>query len=150
MHYLDDATGLCGFVSSFRGQFGGGVVYHMNNLPAILTHATGTEFTKDDLWDIYRRNRNLIRAINNRRGLRRKDDRPPEDHWAVRDEAYEQQLLSDYYAFKGWTMDAIPRKDMLEKQGLGYVAEDLIKRGILTGDEEVVKPSWEQEKEEKN
>ena len=33
MHYIDDSTGLCGFVSSFRGQFGGGVAYHMNNIP---------------------------------------------------------------------------------------------------------------------
>jgi len=145
MHYLDDATGLCGFVSSFRGQFGGGVVYHMNNLPRILTLATGIEFTKDDLWSIYRRNRNLIRAINNRRGMRRADDRPPEDHWAVRDEAFEQQLLSDYYAYQGWTMDGVPRKDTLERLGIGYVAEDFIKRGILTGDEVPVEPSWKKE-----
>src|SRR5208282_3195811 len=29
MHYIDDSTGLCGFVSSFRGQFGGDIAYHI-------------------------------------------------------------------------------------------------------------------------
>ena len=97
MHYLDDSTGLCGFVSSFRGQFGGGVAYHMNNLPEILTLTTGLEFDKDKLWKTFQRIRNLVRAVNVKRGLRRKDERPPEDHWAVRDEAFEQKLLDDYY-----------------------------------------------------
>ena len=36
MHYIDDSIGLCGFVSSFRGQFGGGVAYHMNNIPDFI------------------------------------------------------------------------------------------------------------------
>jgi aldehyde:ferredoxin oxidoreductase len=62
-------------------------------------------------------------------------ERPPEDHWAVRNEEYEQQLLTKYYDFKGWTFDGIPTKETLEKLGLGYVAEDLIKRGVLTGEE---------------
>ena len=45
MHYIDDAIGLCGFVSSFRGQFAaeGGIGYHMNNIPEILTLATGIQ-----------------------------------------------------------------------------------------------------------
>ncbi|OPX90009.1 MAG: Aldehyde ferredoxin oxidoreductase, domains 2 & 3 [Pelotomaculum sp. PtaB.Bin104] len=92
MHYVDDATGLCGFVSSFRGQFGGKVAYHLNNVPKFITLATGIELDTDGLWEIARRNRTLIRAINNRLGMRRIHDRPPEDHWAVRDEEYEQQL----------------------------------------------------------
>jgi aldehyde:ferredoxin oxidoreductase len=62
-------------------------------------------------------------------------ERPPEDHWAVRNEEYEQQLLTKYYDFKGWTFDGIPTKETLEKLNLDYVAEDLIKRGVLTGDE---------------
>jgi aldehyde:ferredoxin oxidoreductase len=53
----------------------------------------------------------------------------------VRNEEYEQQLLSKYYDFKGWTFDGIPTRETLEKLSLGYVAEDLIKRGVLTGNE---------------
>ena len=135
MHYLDDSLGLCGFVSSFRGQFGGTTGYHVWNMPQLITLVAGIEFDKDRLWECFQRNRNLVRALNNRLGLRRFMERPPEDHWAVRDEGYEQQLLTKYYDFKGWTFDGIPTKETLEKLSLGYVAEDLIKRGILTGDE---------------
>jgi aldehyde:ferredoxin oxidoreductase len=135
MHYLDDALGLCGFVSSFRGQFGGTTGYHVWNMPQIITLVTGIEFDKDRLWQCFQRNRNLIRALNNRRGLRRNMERPPEDHWAVRNEEYEQQLLTKYYDFKGWTFDGIPTKETLERLSLGYVAEDLVKRGVLTGNE---------------
>lgn len=62
-------------------------------------------------------------------------ERPPEDHWAVRDEEREQKLLTKYYDFKGWTFDGIPTKETLDKLSLGYVADDLIKRGVLTGNE---------------
>ena len=44
------------------------------------------------LTQIYNRNRNLIRAINVRRGLRRADEKPPEDHWRKRFPELEQNL----------------------------------------------------------
>ena len=132
MHYIDDAIGTCGFVSSFRGQFGGAVPYHINNIPGIISLATGIEFDKDKLWKTAQRIRALVRAVNVRRGLRRKDERPPEDHWAVRDETYEQNLLSKYYEYKGWTSDGIPTRQKLESLDLGYIADDLEQRGILT------------------
>ncbi len=135
MHYIDDAIGLCAFVSSFRGQFGGGIAYHINNIPHIISLATGMDLDKDGLWEIFQRNRNLVRAINVRRGLRRADEKPPEDHWAVRDHEFEQKLLDDYYEFKGWTMDGIPTSETLDKLGLNYVSEDFLQRGILTGKE---------------
>ncbi len=135
MHFIDDSIGICGFLSSFRGQFGGGVIYHINNLPYIISLATGMDLDKDGLWRIFQRNRTLVRALNVRRGLRREDERPPEDHWAVRDHEFEQKLLDDYYAFKGWTKDGIPTKETLDELELGYVSDDFIKRGILSGDE---------------
>ena len=93
------------------------------------------DFDKDKLWKVFQRNRNLVRAVNVKRGLRRKDERPPEDHWAVRDEEFEQNLLDDYYEFKGWTKDGIPTKETLDSLGLDFVSEDFLKRGILTGNE---------------
>jgi len=147
MHYIDDSTGLCGFVSSFRGQFGGGVPYHMNNIPEIITLTTGMEFDKDRLWKVFQRNRTLHRAVNVRRGLRRKDERPPEDHWAVRDEASEQKLLSDYYELKGWNHDGIPTKETLDRLDLDYVSEDFIQRGILTENEGTPSKETSKEKE---
>jgi aldehyde:ferredoxin oxidoreductase len=146
MHYIDDSLGLCGFVSSFRGQFGGKTGYHVWNIPQLISLSTGLEFDKDKLWKTFQRIRTLVRAVNVRRGLRRKDERPPEDHWAVRDEKTEQKLLDDYYQFKGWTTDGIPNKETLDKLGLNYVSEDFIKRGILTGNESA--PSKETSKEQ--
>jgi aldehyde:ferredoxin oxidoreductase len=131
MHYIDDSLGLCGFVSSFRGQFGGKTGYHVWNIPELISLSTGLDFDKDKLWKTFQRIRTLVRAVNVRRGLRRKDERPPEDHWAVRDEKSEQKLLDDYYGFKGWTSDGIPTKETLDKLDLNYVSEDFIKRGIL-------------------
>ena len=135
MHYLDDSLGFCGFVSSFRGQFGGTTGYDVWNMPQAISLATGMDFNKDRLWECFMRNRNLVRALNARRGLRRFMERPPEDHWAVRNEEYEQLLLSKYYDFKGWTFDGIPTKETLQKLDLGYVADSLIKEGVLTGTE---------------
>ena len=58
--------------------------------------------------------------------MRRKHERPPEDRWAIRDEKYEQGLLSKYYEFKGWNMDGIPTREKLESLDLGYVADDCL------------------------
>lgn len=148
MHYLDDSIGFCGFCSSFRGQFGGGVVYHINNMPEIVSLATGMDFDKDKLWKTFQRIRNLVRAVNVKRGMRRKDERPPEDHWAVRDEESEQRLLDIYYGFKGWTRDGIPTKETLDSLDLGFVSEDFLKSGILTGDETIASPEAPAEKDE--
>lgn len=135
MHYLDDSTGLCGFVSSFRGQFGGSVPYHMNNIPKFVELSTGIEMDKEKLWKCFQRIRNMVRAVNVKRGLRRKDERPPENHWAVRDEEFEQNLLSEYYEFKGWTMDGIPTIETLEELDLDFVRDEFVQSGILTEQE---------------
>ena len=131
MHYVDDAIGTCAFLSSFRGQFGGRTPYHIHNLPEIISLATGIDLDSDRLWEIARRNRNLVRALNVRRGLRRKDEKPPEDHWKIRDPEMETKMLEAYYEFKGWNKDGIPTKETLNKLGLEDVSEDLIQRGIL-------------------
>ncbi|MBE0577106.1 MAG: aldehyde dehydrogenase [Desulfuromonadales bacterium] len=131
MHYVDDAIGTCAFLSSFRGQFGGRPPYHIYNLPAFITHATGIEFDTDGLWEVARRNRNLIRALNVRRGLSRVDEKPPANHWKKREPETEQKLLDMYYEFKGWNNDGIPTKETLDKLGLEYVSNDFIQRGIL-------------------
>ncbi|MGI6319127.1 MAG: aldehyde dehydrogenase [Firmicutes bacterium] len=132
MHYIDDSTGVCAFLSSFDGQYGGKPPYHIHNIPHIISLAAGIELDKDGLWEIASRNRNLVRAINVRRGLRRKDERPPEDHWKIRNHEFEQELLDAYYNFKGWTKDGIPSKETLDRFGLDYVSDDFIQRGILT------------------
>jgi aldehyde:ferredoxin oxidoreductase len=134
MHYIDDAIGTCAFVSSFRGQFGGRPPYHLYNLPKLISLAAGMDLDPDRLWEVARRNRNLIRAINVRRGLRRVDEAPPADHWKKRDPEMEQKHLEAYYEFKGWNRDGIPTQETLDKLGLDDVSEDLVRRGILASD----------------
>jgi aldehyde:ferredoxin oxidoreductase len=132
MHYIDDSIGLCGFVSAFRGQFGGRTAYHVWNIPQLIALATGLDFDKDKLWKVFQRNRNLVRALNVRRGMRRKDEAPPADHWAVRDNEYEQKLLDAYYQFKGWNKDGIPTKETLNLLDMDYVGKEFEQKGILT------------------
>ncbi len=149
MHYVDDAIGTCAWLSSFRGQFGGSPPYHLYNLPKYIALASGIELDSEGLLEISRRNRNLVRALNIRRGLRRSDEKPPEDHWKKRDPEMEQKHLDAYYEFKGWTNDAIPTKETLDSLGLDYVSEDFINRGILTGNEGALTKDSSGEKEEK-
>jgi benzoyl-CoA reductase subunit BamB len=127
MHYIDDALGVCAGLSSFPLK----PPYHIHNYPKFISAATGIEMDEAGLSKVYDRNRNLIRAINVRRGLRRADEKPPEDHWRKRFPELEEQLLDAYYKFKGWNKDGIPTKEKLQELDLGYVAEDLEKRGIL-------------------
>ncbi len=131
MHYIDDAIGLCAGLSSFPLK----PPYHIHNLPNFISSATGIDIDEDGLWEITRRNRNLLRAINVRRGMRRKDEKPPEDHWRKRFPELEAKLLDEYYKFKGWNKEGIPTKETLDKLGLDYVSQDFVERGILTDNE---------------
>jgi len=147
MHYIDDAIGTCAFVSSFRGQFGGRPPFHLYNLPNFISLATGMDLDSDALWTISARNRNLIRALNIRRGLRRADEAPPADHWKIRDPEMEQKHLEAYYEFKGWNHDGIPTKETLDKLGLDDVSEDFVQREILTENEVTLSVEGSAEKE---
>ncbi len=135
MHYIDDSIGTCAWLSSFRGQFGGRPPYHIFNLPKFIHLATGMELDSDSLWEKAARNRNLIRALNIRRGLKKEDERPPEDHWKKRDPKMEQKMLDAYYEFKGWNHEGIPTKQKLRELDLGFVSDDFIARGILPEEE---------------
>jgi benzoyl-CoA reductase subunit BamB len=128
MHHIDDALGMCAGLSSFPLK----PPYHIHNLPTLISAATGMDIDEEGLKQVYRRNRNLVRSVNVRRGLRRADEKPPEDHWKKRFPELETKLLDAYYKFKGWNQDGIPTKESLHALGLDYVAEDFLKRGILT------------------
>lgn len=128
MHYIDDALGQCAGLSSFPLK----PPYHIHNYPKFISYGAGIDMDEEKLAKAARRYRTLVRAINIRRGMRRKDERPPEDHWKKRFPELEEELLDRYYELKGWNNDGIPTKESLDDLGLGYVGEDFIKRGILT------------------
>ncbi len=127
MHHIDDALGLCAGLSSFPLK----PPYHIHNLPMFISSATGIEMDEAGLTHIFNRNRNLVRAVNVRRGMRRADETPPEDHWKKRFPELEEKLLDTYYKFKGWDHEGIPTKETLHKLDLDYVAEDFEQRGII-------------------
>ena len=127
MHYIDDAVGVCAGLSSFPLK----PPYHIHNYPLIISSALGIDLDEEGLNQIVRRNRNLVRSVNVRRGLRRADEKPPEDHWKKRFPELEEKLLDAYYEFKGWNRDGIPKKETLQELGLEYIIEDFEQRGIL-------------------
>jgi benzoyl-CoA reductase subunit BamB len=127
MHYIDDALGMCAGLSSFPLK----PPYHIHNYPAFISAATGFDVDEAELTKITKRNRTLLRAVNVRRGMRRSDEKPPEDHWKKRFPELEAQLLDAYYTFKGWDSQGIPTKESLQELDLAYVAEDFEKRGII-------------------
>jgi len=131
MHHIDDSTGICAGMSSFPLK----PPYHMHNLPKIISAATGIDIDEDGLSKIAKRNRTLIRAINTRRGLRRIDEKPPEDHWKKRFPELEAKLLDEYYKFKGWNSQGVPTKESLQELGLDDVSEDLEQRGVYKSEE---------------
>jgi benzoyl-CoA reductase subunit BamB len=144
MHYIDDALGMCAGLSSFPLK----PPYHIHNYPKLISSGAGIDMDEEKLTQAARRYRTLVRAVNIRRGMRRKDEVPPQNHWKKRFPELEKELLDTYYKYKGWNEDGIPTKEYLEEIGLDYVAEDFLSRGILTNGEGA--PSKEASREEKN
>ena len=126
MHYIDDALGMCAGLSSFPLK----PPYHIHNYPKFISAGAGIEMDEDKLTQATKRYRTLVRAINVRRGMRRADDKPPENHWKKRFPELEANLLDAYYKMKGWNHQGIPTKESLHELGLDYVSEDFLQRGI--------------------
>jgi benzoyl-CoA reductase subunit BamB len=132
MHYIDDALGMCSGLSSFPLK----PPYHIHNYPKFISAGAGIHMDEAILTRAVKRYRTLVRANNIRRGMRRKDERPPDDHWKKRFPELEKELLDAYYKFKGWNNDGIPTIETLNGLGLDYVSEDFVKRGILEDNED--------------
>ncbi len=133
MHYIDDALGMCAGLSSFPLK----PPYHIHNYPKFISSGAGIDMDEAKLTQAAKRYRTLVRAVNVRRGMRRKDEKPPENHWKKRFPELEKELLDGYYKFKGWNKEGIPTKESLHELGLDYVSEDFVERGILTDSEDI-------------
>ncbi len=134
MHYIDDALGMCAGLSSFPLK----PPYHIHNIPKFISSGAGIDMDKAKLTQATKRYRTLVRAVNIRRGMRRKDEKPPENHWKKRFPELEKKLLDEYYKLKGWNKEGIPTKKSLHELGLDYVSKDFIQRGILTDSEDTL------------
>jgi benzoyl-CoA reductase subunit BamB len=126
MHYIDDALGMCAGLSSFPLK----PPYHIHNYPKFISAGAGFDMDEEKLTKAVKRYRTLVRAVNIRRGMRRKDEKPPENHWKKRFPDLEKELLDAYYKFKGWNEQGIPTLESLNELGLDYVGADFVARGI--------------------
>ena len=131
MHYIDDALGQCAGLSSFPLK----PPYHIHNYPKFISAGAGIEMDEEKLKLAAKRYRTLVRAVNIRCGMRRKDEAPPANHWKKRFPELEKELLDAYYAMKGWNDDGIPTLETLNALDLDYVGAEFVARGILTADE---------------
>jgi benzoyl-CoA reductase subunit BamB len=144
MHYIDDALGMCAGLSSFPLK----PPYHIHNYPKFISSGAGIYMDEAKLTLAAKRYRTLVRAVNIRQGMRRKDEKPPENHWKKRFPELEKKLLDGYYEFKGWNNEGIPTKESLHELGLDYVSEDFVERGILTDSEDAPSKKTPAEKEQ--
>jgi benzoyl-CoA reductase subunit BamB len=132
MHYIDDALGMCAGLSSFPLK----PPYHIHNYPKFISAGAGFDMDEESLTRAAKRYRTLVRAINTARGVRRKDDRPPANHWKKRFPELEAELLDTYYEFKGWNRQGIPTEESLRDLGLDYVYQEFVARGIYAENED--------------
>lgn len=140
MRTLTDLVGLCWWWTGFWPY----TVIKIDVIVKLLSAATGMDIDEAEAVKIARRTRTLIQANNVRLGMRRKDDTIPEklfwDEPTPRQQAiglgkldhdeFDKQL-DRYYELGGWNREGIPTRQTLDALGLGYVREDLERRGIL-------------------
>jgi aldehyde:ferredoxin oxidoreductase len=92
----------------------------------LLTAVSGLDFSADDLMKVGERTWNMERLYNLREGFSKGDDTlpkrmleepipagPSEGH-TVRLEG----MLEEYYQFRGWDKDGIPKQSKLQELGL--------------------------------
>lgn len=139
---MTDLTGICHFHTGFMfyppisapGETGVSV------MAKLVSYVTGMDIDETEALKACKRVEALIRSYNVRVGLRREKDTVPEKYFKEKpeDPLYQtidkekwNKMLDIYYELKGWNREGIPTKETLDKLGLGYVREELDRRGIL-------------------
>jgi aldehyde:ferredoxin oxidoreductase len=132
-----DLTGICSFWAAF-------LEYPPVNSRALIAElvacVTGLDIDEAALTTIAGRTLSLIRAINTRFGLRRKDDSiakpffklPPFPYFNSLDPELFDKWIDRYYELKGWNKEGVPTRESLRELGLDDVAQELEKKGFLT------------------
>jgi aldehyde:ferredoxin oxidoreductase len=140
LHRVANCLGICHFNTVWSDLD----LMSLDDMAKLLSAATGCETSVDQLKVAAMRQLNLERAFNFRHtGFGRVDDMPaPRDlnepiptgnlaGWAI-DEARWNKMLSEYYELHGWDAETgHPKRNTLERYGLGHVADDLDRIGKL-------------------
>jgi hypothetical protein len=80
MHYIDDALGMCAGLSSFPLK----PPYHIHNYPKFISAGAGIDMDEDKLTRPPSDTGHWSGPTISRRGMRRKDEKPPKNHWKKR------------------------------------------------------------------
>ena len=121
---FEDSLGVCRFNTQTD-------VVH---LVQAVNAATGWDMTIEEALNAGRRAMHLLRAFNLRQRVSPERDRPsprygstpvdgPAEGRSI--QPYWDKMVHDYYTGIGWDERGVPRRETLEKLGLGYVADDL-------------------------
>ena len=133
---VTDILGTCNFMSGFSPY----PAIHTPGLKAgLVAAATGAEIDGRGLHQVAKRIVTLIRACNNRLGLRRKDDTVPDRFFKMTPRPPYQPLdrgkfdnyLDCYYRVRGWNSQGVPTGETLAELDLGFVAEEFERTGVL-------------------
>lgn len=138
-HNVLHSTGICLYTSAW--------VYpdwlNPDDIAELVSAATGLEITSEELLKIGERIHNLERAFNAlHAGFDRKDDYLPERFFKepIKSGPYKgekldrkkfDKMLDENYRIHGWDEKGIPKRETLKRLGLGYVAKDLERAGII-------------------
>ena len=140
LHRINNATGICHQNTIYNKLD----YLTVADIAEMLSAATGIETSAQDLEDVAQRQINLEKAINARfTSFTRKDDLPTlrdqteplhngkMDGWKL-DMGKWNGMLDRYYELHGWDKETgYPKRSTLEKYGIGYVADELERRGKL-------------------
>lgn len=113
-----NALGLCKFL--MRGKTGPDIIAEW------VSAVSGREVTANELMKVGERNFNLKRLFNKKLGISRKDDTLPPRLFAHDRKTgraagsipHLGKILVEYYNYRGWTEEGIPRPDKLAELGL--------------------------------
>jgi aldehyde:ferredoxin oxidoreductase len=140
LHRMANCLGICHFTTAWSNAD----AMSLPEMAELYSSATGIERSADDLKTIAMRQLNLEKAFNLRHtNLARKDDMlPPRDlyepvptgsiaGWKIDVDKW-NVMLDEYYEIHGWDpRTSYPRRETLDRLGLGYVADDLASIGKL-------------------
>ena len=122
-HCIGDIVGMCKTLIPW------GPTQSFKACAHLLSLATGIEHSEEELFIAAKRTILLERAFNAIRGIRRKDERPPQKLFvkSVSDGKYKgevlhaeqfEKMLSDYYQLRGCDEEGIPKQMIFEDLGL--------------------------------
>lgn len=123
-----DSAGICRFASVFSSI--NAIDYE--DIAKLINYATGLSFDSQSLRDLGERIYTLERMYIVREGITRADDTlpdhyfnvpvpdgPSKGHYIDRNEF--EKMLDEYYELHGWDRNGVPKKETIERLGIGGI-----------------------------